>query len=61
MKMKTGGECNLVSFGDISTTISIKRSRRELSIDMFIHRGIYQNKVLFLCFIHIPKTGVSFG
>jgi len=28
---------------NLSTTTSIKRSRRELSIDMVIHRGIFKN------------------
>jgi len=40
----------------------MKRSRRELSIDMVIHRGIFENNkiTLFPCFTFIPKTGVSF-
>jgi len=44
-----------------STTISMKRSRRELSIDMVIHRGIFKNNQITLSrFTFIPKTGVSF-
>ena len=40
----------------------MKRSRRELFIDMVIHRGIFENNqiTLFPC-IFIPKTGVSFN
>jgi len=38
----------------------MKRSRRELSIDMVVHKGIFKNNqiTLFLCFTY--KTGVSF-
>jgi len=51
----------------LSTTISMKRSRRELSIDMVIHRGIIKNNKikLFLCFTSIqnaktmPKLNLS--
>jgi len=41
---------------------SMKWSRRKLSIDMIIHRGIFNNDqtVLFPCFTFIPKTEVSF-
>ena len=41
----------------------MKRSRRELSIDMVIHRGIFKNNqttLLFRCFTFIHKTGTSF-
>ena len=43
----------------------MKRSRRELSIDIVIHKGIFKifknNQItLFSCFTVIPKTGVSF-
>jgi len=45
-----------------STTISMKRSRRELSIDMVIHWGIFKiNQIILLpCLTFIPKTRVSF-
>jgi len=43
----------------------MKRSRRELSINMVIHRAIFKSNqiTLFLrpCFTFIPKTGVSFN
>jgi len=47
---------------NLSRTISLKRSCRELSIDMFILRGIHKNKLitLFPGFTSIPETGVSF-
>jgi len=47
---------------NLSTTISMKRSRRELSIDMVIHRGIVKNNqiTLFSCFTVIPKTRDNF-
>jgi len=47
---------------NLSTTISMKRSHREFSIDMVIHTGIIQNNrtQLFLCFI-IPKTEIKLG
>jgi len=47
---------------DLSTTISIKRSRQELSIDMDIHGGIFQNNQMtfFPCFTFIPRTGLVF-
>ena len=47
---------------NLSTTISMKRSRRELSIDILIHRGIFKNNqiTLFLGII-LPKTGASFS
>ena len=40
----------------------MKRSRRELSIDIVIHWGVFKtNKItLFPCFTCIPKPGVSF-
>jgi len=40
----------------------MKRSRRELSIDMVVHRDIFENNqiTLFRCFTVIPKSGVSF-
>jgi len=42
--------------------ISMKRSRRELSIDMIIHRVIFENTqiTLFSCFTFTHKTGDSF-
>jgi len=47
---------------NLSTTISMKRSRHELSIDMVIHRAIFRNNhfKLFPYFTFIPKTGVNF-
>ena len=33
---------------NLSTTISMERSRRELSIDMVIHRGIFKNNQITL-------------
>jgi len=41
----------------------MKRSRRELSIDMVVHMGIFKNNQItfFHCFTFIPKTGVSFN
>ena len=40
----------------------MKRSRRELSIDMAIYMGIFKNNqiTLFPCFSFTPKTGASF-
>jgi len=40
----------------------MKTSRRDISIDMVIHRGIFKNNqiTLFPCFTFVPKTGVSF-
>jgi len=48
---------------NLSTITSIKRSRRELSIDMVILIGICKNDqiILFPCFNFIPKKGVSFS
>jgi len=43
-----------------STTISMKRSRRELSIDMVIHWGIFEKKYIALFrSTFIPKIGFS--
>ena len=46
---------------NLSTIISIKRSRRELSIDMVIDRDISDNYkfTLFSCFIFVSKTGMG--
>ena len=40
----------------------MKRSRRELAIDMVVHRGIFKfNQItLVLCFTFIPKSGGNF-
>jgi len=40
----------------------MKMSRRELSIDMVIHRGIFKNNQItfFPCFTFIPKAGLVF-
>jgi len=40
----------------------MKRSRRELFIDVAIHRGIFKNNLItfFPCFTFIHKAGVSF-
>jgi len=45
-----------------STTTSMKTSRRELSIEMVIHRSIFKNNQIthFSCFTFISTTGVSF-
>jgi len=47
---------------NLSTTILMKRSRRQLSTDMVIHSGIFKNNQITLlpCFTFILKTGVSF-
>jgi len=69
MKVKQGESVSWLFFTiNLSTSMSIKRSRRELSIDMIIQRGIFKNNQikLFPCFtfiptsIRVPKTGVSF-
>jgi len=46
----------------LSTNISMKRSHRELSIDIVIHRGIFKHNqiTLFPRFTIILKPGVSF-
>jgi len=40
----------------------MKTSRRELSIDMVIHRGIFKNNLITVspCSTFVPETGVSF-
>jgi len=63
MKVKQGERViSLFLKINLSTSISMKRSRRELSIDMVIHRNIFKNNQVKLspCFTFIPKTGVSF-
>jgi len=47
---------------NLSTTLSMKTSRRELSIDMVIYRVIFKNNqtTLFPYFAFTPKTGISF-
>ena len=42
---------------NLLTIISMKRSRRELSIDMVIHRSIFKNNLitLFLCFTYLKQ------
>jgi len=47
---------------NLSTTIPMKRSGRELSIDVVIHMGIFKNSQIRLlpCFASIPTTEVSF-
>ena len=60
---ETGGEGNLVIFEDnLSTSISMKRSRQEFFIDIGIHMSIFKNKqiMLFLCLTFIPKIRGSF-
>jgi len=44
---------------DLATTVSMGRSRQELSTDMVIDSGIFKNNQTtpFPCFIFIPKTG----
>jgi len=57
---ETGGSAILLFLKiNLSTIISMTRSRRELSIDMAI---IFKNNqsTLSPCFTFIPKTGVSF-
>jgi len=46
----------------LTTTTSIKRSRRELSIDMVIYRGTFKDNrnTLLPNFTFIPKTEVFF-
>jgi len=46
---------------NLQTTISMKRSLRELSIDMIIQRCIFKyNQIsLFPCFTFVPKTGMG--
>ena len=41
----------------------MKRARRELSIDTFIHTRPFKNNqiTLFPCFTVIPKTGIRFN
>jgi len=48
---------------NLSTTISMERSRRELSIDVVIHKGILKNNqiTLFPRFTFIHKTGENFN
>jgi len=42
---------------NLLTTISMKRPRRELSIDMVVHGGILKKNITFFpCFTFIPKT-----
>jgi len=47
---------------NLSTTVSMKISCRELSIGIVIHRGIFKNNqsTLIPCFTFTPKTEVSF-
>ena len=47
---------------NLSTTISMKSSRRELSIDMVVHGRIFKNNQIttFSYFTFIPQTGVGF-
>jgi len=46
---------------NFKTTISLKRSRRELSINMVIDRFIFKNSqiTVFSCFTFIPKTDMG--
>jgi len=46
---------------NLLTTMSMKNSRRELSIDMVVLKDIFNNNqiTLFPCFTFIPKTVVS--
>jgi len=63
MKVKQGkGVIWLFMKMNLSTTISMKRSRRELSIDMVIQRGIYKNKHIthLPCSTSISKKGLVF-
>jgi len=62
MKVKRTGR-NLVIFEDkpINNHIN-ERSRPELSFDMVIHKGIFENNqiTVFPYYTLIPKTGGSF-
>jgi len=62
MKVKQGKSViRLFSKFNISTTISMKRSRPELFIDIAVHRDIFWNNqiVLYPCFTFIPKAGMG--
>jgi len=58
MKVKQGQSVTWLFLKiNLSTAISMKRSRRELSFDMVIHGGILKKQItLFPCFTFIPKT-----
>ena len=53
---KTGQKRNWFIFKDKLTTISIKKSCRELSIHIVIDQFIF---TFFTCFTFIPKTGMG--
>jgi len=55
---ETGRERNLVILEDKPINNDNKMSRRELSIDMAIHRNIFQNEpiMLFSRFTFIPRS-----
>jgi len=59
---ETREDRDLVIFEDKTIEISIKRSRRELFIDMFIHWVIFKinQTTLYPYFILITVTGVGF-
>jgi len=57
---KPPAERNLGYFIGKSTTISEKRSRRELSIDMVVERVIFKYKqVTPFFYLYLPKTGMG--
>jgi len=59
---ESGRERNLVNFEykPIDNHVNMQRSRRELSVDMVVHRGIFKNNhiTLFLFFTFMPKKGL---
>jgi len=62
MKVKQGANViGLFLKTNLSTAISMKRSRRELSIDMFIHKSIYKNdEITFIPCFTFPPNGLVF-
>jgi len=51
----------IFKYKNFQTTISIKRSCRELSINMVIHRFVFKNtrNTLSTCFTLMPETGME--
>jgi len=62
MKVEQGESVIWLLKKNLSTTILMRRSCRELSIYMVIQMGIFKNNPITLCpyFTFIPKTGSSF-
>jgi len=45
---------------NLLTTISMKRSRRELSFDTVIDRGVSKNnKITLVSYFNLPETGMG--